>query len=129
MHGKGKTGRRMERQEARCAEITPAPVWNGATRRGAGRRRMEKLRGIKKKLLRVAEKLSEGKNGGCAGGPSLWRAVEHRWVILVCALLFCIFRFRMFFGKGFFAFFYFFIITGNFLDDCSNCIFRSRNRR
>ena len=48
MHGKGKTGRRMERQEARCAEITPAPVWNGATRRGAGRRRMEKLRGIKK---------------------------------------------------------------------------------
>ena len=48
MHGKGKTGRRMERQEARRAEITPAPVWNGATRRGAGRRRMEKLRGIKK---------------------------------------------------------------------------------
>ena len=87
MHGKGKTGRRMERQEARCAEITPAPVWNGATRRGAGRRRMEKLRGIKKKLLRVAEKLSEGKNGGCAGGPSLWRAVEHRWVIFVCALI------------------------------------------
>ncbi|MCI6815472.1 MAG: hypothetical protein MR876_02760 [Treponema porcinum] len=41
----------------------------------------------KKKLLRVAEKLSEGKNGGCAGGPSLWRAVEHRWVIFVCALL------------------------------------------
>ena len=71
----------------------------------------------KKKLLRVAEKLSEGKNGGCAGGPSLWRAVEHRWVIFVCALLFCILRFRMFFGKGFFAFFYFFIITGNFLDD------------
>ena len=129
MHGKGKTGRRMERQEARCAEITPAPVWNGATRRGAGRRRMEKLRGIKKKLLRVAEKLSDGKNGGCAGGPSLWWAVEHRWVILVCALLFCILCFRMFFGKGFFAFFYFFIITGNFLDDCSNCIFRSRNRR
>ena len=48
MYGKGKTGRRVERQEARCAEITPAPVWNGATRRGAGRRRMEKLRGIKK---------------------------------------------------------------------------------
>lgn len=129
MHGKGKTGRRMERQEARCAEITPAPVWNGATRRGAGRRRMEKLRGIKKKLLRAAEKLSDGKNGGRAGGPSLWWAVEHRWVILVCALLFCILCFRMFFGKGFFAFFYFFIITGNFLDDCSNCIFRSRNRR
>ena len=41
----------------------------------------------KKKLLRVAEKLSEGKNGGCAGGPSLWWAVEHRWVILVCALI------------------------------------------
>ena len=78
MHGKGKTGRRVERQEARCAEITPAPVWNGATRRGAGRRRMEKLRGIKKKLLRAAKKLSESKNGGCAGGPSLWRAVEHR---------------------------------------------------
>ena len=48
---------------------------------------MEKLRGIKKKLLRAAKKLSESKNGGCAGGPSLWRAVEHRWVILVCALL------------------------------------------
>ena len=48
MYGKGKTGRRVERQEARCAEITPAPLWNGATRRGAGRRRMEKLRGIKK---------------------------------------------------------------------------------
>ena len=48
MHGKGKTGRRMERQEARCAEITPAPVWNGATRRGAGRRRTEDVPGIKK---------------------------------------------------------------------------------
>ena len=117
MHGKGKTGRRMERQEARCAEITPAPVWNGATRRGAGRRRMEKLRGIKKKLLRAAEKLSDGKNCGCAGGPSLWRAVEHRWVIFVCALLFCNLSFRMFFNKSIFAFFYFFIITGNFLDD------------
>ena len=35
MHGKGKTGRRVERQEARCAEITPAPVWNGATRMGS----------------------------------------------------------------------------------------------
>ena len=35
MHGKGKTGRRVERQEARCAEITPAPVWNGATRTGS----------------------------------------------------------------------------------------------
>ena len=48
MHGKKKTGRRMERQEARCAEITPAPVWNGATRRGAGRRRTEDVPGIKK---------------------------------------------------------------------------------
>ena len=48
---------------------------------------MEKLRGIKKKLLRAAEKLSDGKNYGRAGGPSLWRAVEHRWVIFVCALL------------------------------------------
>ena len=48
MHGKGKTGRRVERQEARCAEITPAPVWNGATRRGAGRRRTEDVPGIKK---------------------------------------------------------------------------------
>ena len=71
----------------------------------------------KKKLLRAAEKLSDGKNCGCAGGPSLWRAVEHRWVIFVCALLFCILRFRMFFNKSIFAFFYFFIITGNFLDD------------
>ena len=35
MHGKGKTGRRVERQEARRAEITPAPVWNGATRTGS----------------------------------------------------------------------------------------------
>ena len=129
MHGKGKTGRRVERQEARCAEITPAPVWNGATRTGSRTAADGKTARDKKKLLRVAEKLSEGKNGGCAGGPSLWRAVEHRWVIFVCALLFCILRFRMFFGKGFFAFFYFFIITGNFLDDCSNCIFRSRNRR
>ena len=41
----------------------------------------------KKKLLRAAEKLSDGKNGGRAGGPSLWWAVEHRWVILVCALM------------------------------------------
>ena len=48
---------------------------------------MEKLRGIKKKLLRAAEKLSDGKNGGRAGGPSLWWAVEHRWVIFVCALI------------------------------------------
>lgn len=24
-----------EQQEARCAEITPAPVWNGATRTGS----------------------------------------------------------------------------------------------
>ena len=117
MHGKGKTGRRVERQEARCAEITPAPVWNGATRTGSRTAAEGKTARDKKKLLRVAEKLSEGKNGGCAGGPSLWRAVEHRWVIFVCALLFCILRFRMFFGKGFFAFFYFFIITGNFLDN------------
>ena len=129
MHGKGKTGRRVERQEARCAEITPAPVWNGATRTGSRTAADGKTARDKKKLLRVAEKLSEGKNGGCAGGPSLWRAVEHRWVIFVCALLFCNLSFRMFFNKSIFAFFYFFIITGNFLDDCSNCIFRSRNRR
>ena len=31
--------------------------------------------------------LNEKKNCGRAGGPSLWRAVEHRWVIFVCALL------------------------------------------
>ena len=41
----------------------------------------------KKKLRRAAEKLSDGKNCGCAGGPSLWRAVEHRWVIFVSALI------------------------------------------
>ena len=74
MHGKGKTGRRMERQEARCAEITPAPVWNGATRRGAGRRRMEKLRGIKKSssgrrrsFLRV--KTADAPADRASGGP------------------------------------------------------------
>ena len=32
---KGRTERRAEQQEARCAEITPAPVWNGATRTGS----------------------------------------------------------------------------------------------
>ena len=74
MHGKGKTGRRMERQEARRAEITPAPVWNGATRRGAGRRRMEKLRGIKKSssgwrrsFLRV--KTADAPADRASGGP------------------------------------------------------------
>ena len=117
MHGKGKTGRRVERQEARCAEITPAPVWSGATRRGAGRRRMEDVPGIKKAPPCGGKAFLNEKNCGCAGGPSLWRAVEHRWVIFVCALLFCILRFRMFFNKSIFAFFYFFFITGNFLDD------------
>lgn len=34
-YGKGRTERRAEQQEARCAEITPAPVWNGATRTGS----------------------------------------------------------------------------------------------
>ena len=87
MHGKGKTGRRVERQEVRCAEITPAPVWNGATRTGSRTAADGKTARDKKKLLRAAEKLSEGKNYGRAGGPSLWRAVEHRWVIFVCALL------------------------------------------
>ena len=74
MHGKGKTGRRVERQEARRAEITPAPVWNGATRRGAGRRRMEKLRGIKKSpsvrrrsFLRV--KMADAPADRASGGP------------------------------------------------------------
>ena len=85
--------------------------------RGAGRRRTEDVPGIKKAPPCGGKAFLNEKNCGCAGGPSLWRAVEHRWVIFVCALLFCILRFRMFFNKSIFAFFYFFIITGNFLDD------------
>ena len=57
MHGKGKTGRRVERQEARCAEITPAPVWNGATRTGSRTAADGKTAPIKKKPLRAAERL------------------------------------------------------------------------
>ena len=116
-HGKGRTERRAEQQEARCAEITPAPVWNGATRTGSRTAADGKTAPIKKAPPCGEKAFLNEKNCGRAGGPSLWRAVEHRWVIFVCALLFCILRFRMFFGKGFFAFFYFFIITGNFLDD------------
>lgn len=56
MYGKGKTGRRVERQEARCAEITPAPVWNGATRTGSRTAADGKTAPIKKPL-RVAERL------------------------------------------------------------------------
>ena len=57
MHGKGKTGRRRERQEARCAEITPAPVWNGATRTGSRTAADRRCSRHKKKPLRAAERL------------------------------------------------------------------------
>ncbi|WP_288805489.1 hypothetical protein [uncultured Treponema sp.] len=37
-----------EQQEARCAEITPAPVWNGATRTGSRTAADRKTAPIKK---------------------------------------------------------------------------------
>ena len=118
----------------KCTEKEkPGGGWNGRKRgarklrlrrygtvrpeRGAGRRRTEDVPGIKKAPPCGGKAFLNEKNCGCAGGPSLWRAVEHRWVIFVCALLFCILRFRMFFNKSIFAFFFFFLITGNFLDD------------
>ena len=74
MHGKGKTGRRMERQEARCAEITPAPVWNGATRTGSrtaadGKTARDKKSssGWRRSFLRV--KTADAPADRASGGP------------------------------------------------------------